>query len=416
MSHAPLTTTRLPLLLLLLSPLSLAAQERLISRHALAGGASFETLTFGSGGITQYAFAGTDSVRVMSVRQVTIPITAITPLGAGWRLDVTTLYANGRVDYEDGDAAGVEHSASLSGLSDVRLRATGRVLNDALTLTVGVNAPTGRTTLRPGEFSALRVLAAPALGMGSSPVGAGASGTVGAVYGRQIGLWAMAFGASYEHRGRFQPVAALVAGAPSSDFEPGAVVRASVGADRTLGAHRLSVAASADVFAEDRLRPSADTAGGSNESRSSATVRLGPVLAGDAQLFLASSRFRELIVYTSYLWRSAFARDGRTETGSSGQYLAGGVRAALPLSARSDLVFATDGRWHSGLGVDQGLPTAGVRAANVSVGLDARRGLLSVQPYLRAQAGTLRQRGSETPVTNKSFAGIAGGLVLVTRF
>ena len=417
MTRWRLHVLRLPVLLFSLSASVLEAQERLIGRHTLAGGASFESITFGAGGLRQTAFAGIDSARVTRASQFTLPVTAITPLGGGWRLDVTVLYASGRVTYRQDGVPGSDRTSTLSGLSDVRLRASGRFLWDALTLTFGANAPTGRTSLSGAEFSTLRVLAAPALGMGSSPVGAGAGGTMGAVYGRHAGAWAIAFGASYEHRGRFQPVAALLAGAPSADFRPGAVMRASLGADRSVGPHRVSLAAAADVFADDKLRAATDsgTAGG-GAIRTLATVRLGPVLTADAQLLLAAARFRELIVYTSFLWRAPYARDGRTEAGSSGQYLAGGLRAAVPLAAHGDLIVAGEGRWHSGLGVDQGLPTAGVRSASLTLGLDARRGLLSLQPYVRAQAGILQQRGGSTAVPNQSFAGIAGGLVLITRF
>ena len=83
---------------------------------------------------------------------------------------------------------------------------------------------------------------------------------------------------------------------------------------------------------------------------------------------------------------------------------------------RTDLIIAGDGRWHSGLGIDQGLPTSGVRGASLTVGLNSRHGLLSIQPYLRTQAGSLHQRGSAQNLPNKSFVGTTGGLVVITRF
>ncbi|MEP7346177.1 MAG: hypothetical protein ABI877_12955, partial [Gemmatimonadaceae bacterium] len=357
-----------------------------------------------------------DSVWVTKAEQFSLPLTAFTPIGGGWRVDATALYALGTVKFRPSGATGGERSARLSGVSDVRLRATGRFLTDALTLTIGANVPSGRTTLTGAEFSALRVLAAPALGMGSTPVGAGPSGTAGAVLSEQAGAWALAFGASYEHRGRYQPVAALVSGTPSADFRPGGVVRASVGADRIVGRHRLSLAMAADVFADDRLRGVPDGSPAGTPTTTLATVRLGPVLTGDAQLLLASNRFRELILYTSYYWRSAYSRDGRTAEGSSGKYLATGLRAALPLRTRTDLILAGDGRWHSGLGIDQGLPTSGVRSASLTMGLNARRQAYSLQPYLRAQVGSLHQRGSAQNLLSKAFVGTAVGVVVITKF
>lgn len=399
-------------------PQSLDAQERLIGSRSIGAASSFERITFGGGGLVQSGFAGLDSTRVLSAQQFTLPVTASSPLGNGWRLDVTTLFASGNVTFTD-SVSGNTRSASLTGMSDVRARATGRLLRDAVLLTVGVNAPTGRTSLTGSQFSALRVLSAPSLGMGSSPVGAGLSGTVGLVVAQQLGDWALAYGTSYELRGSYQPVAALTAGSESADFLPGGVFRASLGADRLIGAHRLSLGAAADVFADDRLRgvPVSDSLGTSpGDDTGEARVRLGPVLSGDAQLLIATSRLRELVTYAAYRWRAPFARDGRTVERSSGQYVEAGIRAVVPWGRMRDLILSTDARWHSGLGVDQGLPTAGVTSASASAAVQFTRGLLSVQPFARAQLGQLRQRAAIVPTDGQSFLGIGGGLVIVSRF
>ncbi len=399
-------------------PQAVVAQERLVGSRSVGTAASFESITFGGGGLVQSGFAGLESTRVLSARQFTLPVTASSPLGNGWRLDVTTLFASGNVTFTD-SVSGTTRSASLAGMSDVRARATGRLLRDAVLLTVGVNAPTGRTSLTGSQFSALRTLSAPALGMGSSPVGAGLSGTVGIVVAQQLGDWALAYGTSYELRGQYQPVAALTAGSESADFLPGGVFRASLGADRLIGAHRLSLAAAADVFADDRLRgvPVSDPDqssgdGGNGESR----VRLGPVLSADGQLLIATSRLRELRTYAAYRWRAPFARDGRTVERSSGQYVEAGIRAVVPWRRTRELILATDARWHSGLGVDQGLPTAGVTGASASAAVQFTRGLLSAQPFVRAQVGQLRQRAALVPAEGRSFNGLGGGLVIVSRF
>jgi hypothetical protein len=391
------------------------AQERLIERRSLGVGGSSDVVSFRGDGLFQAGFADLDSVRVTGLRQTTLPVAVATALGGGWRLDVTALFAQGRVTYHDASTNGAERTATLSGMSDVRQRATGRLLSDALTLTVGVNAPSGRTDLSSSQFSALKVLAAPALALGSTPVGSGPSGTLGLVFARQGGPWNLAFGASYEHRGTYQPVAALTAGAPSTDFRPGGVIRASFGAERTVGPHRLALALATDVFAEDHLRGSLDASGGTPDA-TIAAVKLGPVFTGDAQLQVASQTLRDVVVYGSWLWRAAYARDGVTAEGTSGTYLETGARAAYPLRPRTDLVFGTGLRWHSGLGVDEGLTTSGVRSADVTVGLRAQRGVVSVQPFVRAQGGSLRARSASDPDRLQSFGGVTTGLVLQTRF
>lgn len=394
-----------------LLPAVAGAQERLVAERSVAVGASWERITFAGAGLPQASFAGLDTTRVSRSTQLTLPIAASSPLAEGWRLDVTALYGTGAVQYRGTDGSAQE--AVLRGVSDLRVRATGRLLRDNVVVTLGANAPSGRTELDRDEFSALRVLAAPALGLSSAPVGAGASGLVGLVVAQEVGGWAIAYGTSFEARGRFQPVAALIAGTGTADFLPGSVVRASLSADRLVGQHRLSLAAAADVFGNDRLRGGVpNDSAGLGETR----VRLGPVFSGDVQLHLAIPRVRELLAYGAYRWRAPFARDGRTVEGSSGQYLEVGARSAIPLGAGRDAVVAVDGRWHSGLAIDQGLPTAGVASAGATAGVQWSRALFSVQPYVRGQLGTLTQRAPLQPRVTQSFVGVGGGLIVVTRF
>lgn len=395
----------------------LQGQERIVSSRFFGAGASYESITFGGGGLSQTAFGGLDSTRITRVRQSTVPITVAVPLGAGWRLDVTTLYSSGVVTYTDQAVGNATRTAALSGVSDVRLRATGRVPGDRLIVTVGANAPTGRTSLNATEFSALRILSAPVLGMGSTPVGSGPSGTVGLVLPQQLAGWSMAYGVSYEFRGRYQPIAALSAGSASTDFTPGGVVRASISGDHTVGPHRLSVAMATDVFAEDKLRSQAASETAANAgAQSLATVRLGPVFSADAQLQIAAPRVRELLAYTSYRWRAPFARDGKTIERSSGKYAETGVRSAWSLGAGRDLTLSGDVRWQSGLGIDLGLPTAGVTSGGATVGINLRRGIIALQPYIRAQAGSLTQRTATVNRPTQAFSGAAAGIVFTSRF
>jgi hypothetical protein len=41
---------------------------------------------------------------------------------------------------------------------------------------------------------------------------------------------------------------------------------------------------------------------------------------------------------------------------------------------------------------------------------------MTLQPYLRAQAGTLVQRGIDVPSVSQGFVGVVPGFVLFTRF
>ncbi len=403
--------------LVLMSAQRAVAQDRLVGSRVVGAAVSFESIGFSGRGLPQSAFAGLDSTRLRAAQQFTLPVSAATSLGTRWRLDLTTLVSRGSVTYTDPSAPGGERTSTLAGVSDVRVRLTGRVIGDGLLVTIGANAPTGRTALTTEEFSTLRVLAAPALGLGSTPVGSGPSGTVGVVFPQVVGAWTMAYGASYEFRGRYQPIAALTAGSASADFTPGGVARVSVSADRSVGPHRLIMALAADVFTEDRLRSDLPPdAAGNGGGPSVATVLLGPVLSADAQMQLAAPRLRELLVYAAYRWRAPFSRDGVTVGSSSGQYLDLGARTVKSLGVGRDLVASADARWHSGLGVDLGLPTAGVTSGTVTLGVNVRRGLVAVQPYLRAQGGSLVQRTASGRLPAQGFSGAALGLVITTRF
>jgi hypothetical protein len=391
-------------LLLLGVAAPLAAQDRLLGLRAAGAGVTAEAIWFGGEGVPQANVVGADSLRLTRVSQLSVPITAVTPLGGSWTLDATTVYASGSVRAANG------RTATLAGLSDVRLRATGRLFNESLLLTAGANAPTGRTKLDAEQLTALRVIAAPALAMLAPPVGQGPSGTFGMLLARQAGAWALAGGLSYEVRGRFAPVSALVAGAPSIDFRPGNVIRGSLGADRLVGRHRVSAAFSADVFAQDRLRAGGAPAGVTNATL--AEVRLGPVFTSDLQVQLAAPRLRELVVWGTNRWRARFERDGLTVPGSSGNYLDGGVRASLPLGTGTDLIAAGDARFHTGLDLDDALTTAGVTAGGLTLGLSRRAGVLTVQPFVRGQLGQLRfQR-----LDSRTFTGGTAGLTILTRF
>ena len=390
-----------------LLPAGARAQDRLIGTSALGAGVTADVVQFGGNGYAQPGGAGRDSIRLRNLSQVSVPISLAVPLGSLWTVDLQSVYSTVRLDFQP--RTGARQNLTLSGISDVRVRATGRLFNDGLVFTAGVNAPTGQTELTADDLTVLRAGAAPALGLGAPPVGGGPAGTVGLVAARKIGGWAVAIGGSYEVRGTYQPVAALTAGAPSSDYQPGNVIRGSIGLDRLIGKHRLTISSAADVFDTDELRnPSSGTA------VPLATVRLGPIVTTDVQLQLAAPRLNELVFWSAHRFRSQFERDGVKVNGSSANYIDGGMRTSMPLRRSLDLLITADGRYHSGLALNQGIATASVVSGGGTLGLIARAGNFSLQPYLRAQAGQLSARGSAAPST--SFTGGSVGFLVVTRF
>ncbi len=383
------------------------AQDRLLGFRALGIAPVAEVVRFEGDGLMQPAFAGLDSLRIRRVEQFTVPVSLSVPVGELWSVDVTSVYASGRVVYSPARSA-VTRTASLSGVSDVRVRATGRLAGDALVLTLGANAPSGQTKLDQEEFTAARVLAAPALGLGAPPVGAGGSATLGLLSARRIGAWAIAGGVSYERHAQYAPIGALVAGASTTNFRPGDVVHVSVGSDGLVGRQRLSLTVGVDVFGTDRLRPSAASA----TTPTFARVQLGPVVSSDAQLSLAVPRVREAVLWASNRWRSRFSRDDITVEGSSGTYVDGGFRTRLPATRRTDVLLAVDGRYQSGLSFDDALITARATSGGLTLGVAQRFGNLTLQPFARGQIGQVNSGRGATA----SMAGGSLGLTLLTRF
>jgi hypothetical protein len=394
-------------LLAALAPGLASAQERLVGARIVTLGPSIESWSFGDGGALQPGLGGAGDVRVRGASQLTIPVSLAVPLTARWTVDLATAYTSGVVTLAR-DSGRATDRLRLAGPADVRVRAVGRIVGDQLLVTLGANLPTGRASLDGEALGALRVLAAPALGLAGAAVGGGAGGTVGLVLARRVGAWALASGASYEMRGPFAPVTALAAGVPTGAdprvrFDPGDAVHLSLGADRLVGQSRTTLAVTADLFGVDRLRVAPALA--------DAAVRLGPVVGVEWQLQAAPAGLRELRAYATDRYRMAYARDGVTVSGSAGNYLDAGVSAVWPLGRAAGILGALDVRHHTGLSVDRTFATAPTRSGGLTLGLVHDVAGLRVQPALRARRGTIETGGRPTPATS-----IGAALTVGRRF
>jgi hypothetical protein len=383
---------------------ALQAQDALVRRREATIAPAFESWSFGDG-ILQPALRTGDSVFVRRASQWSTPVSASTVLGRGWSLDLSAAYVSGTVTLAARDTVLHTDEYTLDGLTDVRLRATGRLIGDAVLVTLGANIPSGTTSLDARELSALRVLAAPALGFQAPALGTGPGGTAGLVLARPMGSWAWALALAYEMRGTYAPIAAFTAGASEPDFDPGDAMHVSLGTDGLVGAHGMTLGVSADFYTDDEL-----TSGGEGGT-TTATTKLGPIVTAEWQLRVATHRFRELALYAVARTRAKFERAGETVAGSDGQYYDAGVRGVLPLTRSSALVTTVDARYHTGLAVDRTLATAAVRAGGVTIGW-ARdvSATLSLQPFVRGQLGTLDSGGDRA-----SVRGLSGGVSLTMR-
>lgn len=385
-----------------------AAQDRLVGARTVTGGAIVEQMRFK--GLLRLDQAGVgDSVLVREIVQLQLPLGGVVPMGPNWTLDVGTFYTATQVTLAE---EGRRRTVALAGPGDARVRVVGRLRDDGLVLTLGLNAPSGMQRLTTDALHVLRVASAPALGLASAPITAGVGATAGVVAARASEAGGVAVGASYELRGRYQPVAARLLGTTPAQYTPGGAVRVTLAGERRLGRHKAVVNLAGDLFLDDIVQQ------GSGATVQRAAVRPGPLLSAEGELQLAAPGVRELSVWTLLRQRQPFRRDGEPLVGSEALYVDGGVRASVPLVSRLDVTTALDARWQSGMRVAPGVLTMGGFAGVATLGLSWRGTSWTLQPFARAQGGNLRQRlGPEAlPLADSDFFGVTMGALFAWRF
>lgn len=339
------------------------------------------------------------AVRVSRVLQVNVPISASVKLGSRAGLDVSGAMAGGVAELllPTGDTIGT----FIYGPSDVRVRATVHIIPDQLLLVAMVNAPTGKTKLDAKELATLRILASPALGLSPSQVGSGFGGSAGLVVAHQVEQWALAVAGSYEVRGSYNPVAAITAGAPLGNYDPGEAVHFTVGTDGLLGQHALTLSGSVDLYTSDQL----------TDGRQTTLVRLGPTFGGFAQLAFGATAFRELVLYASDRYRTEYQRDGATVAGTSGNYLDVGFRSAYPLSRAVDFTLGLELHQQSGLAVDNSFATAASTSGGATLGFAFRAGGTAIKPFVRGLLGS-----ADLGPRTVQMRGASAGLSVSTQY
>jgi hypothetical protein len=402
--------TPLAMMALMTAPGASAAQSRLVGVRSVSVGVMYESWKF-SDGVPQPTQGGGSTVLVDRASQVSFPLWVSVPIGEAWTVDLSTAYMTGRVNLIGSDPELNVSRYSLSGITDARIRATGR-LSPTITVTFGLNAPTGHTSLTPEESGAFRVLASPALSFQVARLGNGVSGTAGIVVSRQLGgMWAGALGASYELHGSYDP-GTLLAALSNPDYSPSDALRFSLGIDGPVGQNGMTLGLSADFYPnQDRISDPAFADG------TSITTQLGPVLTADWQLRIAASRFRELTLYAVDRYRTKYGTgtsEGPTVavSQSSGNYLDAGVRSVIASGTATGILAAVNFRHQTGLESDETIATARMVSGALTVGVVRNIGSsYSVQPFVRGQVGRIRAADRSTSAT-----GLAGGVTVGLRF
>jgi hypothetical protein len=377
-------------------------QQTLTSYRTTLVGPIFQTWSFGDG-VSQTSSTNSGTTLVKRATQWSIPVVVDIPFADRFALNVSTAYASDEVTLAGKDPTLSTGSYSVNGLTNTRIRLTGKLAGDNVVFTIGYNAPTGKTKLDPSEFEALRVIAAPALGFAMPTLGTGSGATAGLVLAKQLGSWAWALGGSYETRGSYAPVT-VVAGIAAPNFSPSDAVHFSLATDGLLGQLGTTLNLSADVFTQDRLAEGA--APGS-------TTQLGPIFSADWELRLASARTRELTLYASDHYRTSYKRNETTVPESSGNYLDAGLRSVVPLSPALGFQSTLSLRHQTGLKSDNSLATAAMLSGGLMLGFVRQLGDgYSLQPFVRGEYGSIKTAGA----SGVNATGIAAGITFGRQF
>ncbi len=322
--------------------------------------------------------------RVNDVLQIAIPFRAKLRIGDSWSADISGAESRSSIEVASAGGNGGIRTISLQGMSDLKLRVTGRLAGDNLQVTVGGNIPTGTTGLNADGSAVLQTIDAPALHMPVGALGLGPGGTVGLVSAVPSGDWAFAFGASLEKRSEYTPIElALASGTSKTAITPGSAVHFTVAADHPLGSHSISLLVVSDLYSKDLV--STSPAGTGPQT----SYTLGPQISAVVQLDLAGAAWREAAFNVAYRQRAEFADEsGANVVGSGGAYLEASFGGVLGGATGRGIILGVDARQHSGLKFTDALVGAQASVAGATLGVEVPMGATALRIALHGQYGT----------------------------
>jgi len=135
---------------------------------------------------------------------------------------------------------------TVSGPTDVQVRAVYQVIPDRVVLTLAGNVPTGKTKLSDPEQQAVGAVASELIPFPVSSFGTGANVTTGLAVAIPVAGWAVGVAGAYRLSGAFTPLIQR-----DTSYKPGGELRFRIGADRVVGQGRVSLGFTYSSFSQD---------------------------------------------------------------------------------------------------------------------------------------------------------------------
>jgi hypothetical protein len=170
------------------------------------------------------------------VSEWSVPVTVFLPVGGKAGLYAVTAPAVGSAL-----EAGAEYA--LTGMADLKCGGHVLLLNDRALLTLGVNLPTGKASLKTGEYSVASVLAMPAFQFRFPTLGQGLDLQVGLSGAAEVAGAVIGFGASFLKKGGYQPFEGV-----DATYDPGDEISVSAGAEKEAVLFAKNVKLTADAM------------------------------------------------------------------------------------------------------------------------------------------------------------------------
>lgn len=185
-----------------------------------------------------------------TIRELVAPLGFSLPVGQRLNFELGTYFVN--VEMDNGTS-----TTTISGLTDVIMRAAYQLKPDVATLTFSVTAPTGQTQFTDQQLSIAGNVSSDLIPFPVTTFGAGFSATTGLAVAVPAGSWAIGLAGAYRYSGEYSPKQTN----PDTSLTPGSEFRLRLGADRLIGQGRFSVGVTYSSFTQDEFGAARSTPG-----------------------------------------------------------------------------------------------------------------------------------------------------------